>query len=242
MTEPATALSGGLVTPELLRIPGGSFVMGDDTGRVDERPAHQVRLAPFRLARCPVTNREYACYLAAAEATPPRFWEDPRFNAALQPVVGVSWFEAIAYCDWLSRAPGSRCRLPTEAEHEWAALGGRERAVYPWGDEVPPLIGPWALGDGGQDRPVPVSSAQPNGYGLCHMQDNVHEWCSDWYDAGYYGVSPDKNPRGPALGSRRSSRGGAWRHQYKFSRIASRSSLDPAFQYNDYGFRVAADA
>lgn len=222
-------------------IPAGEFLMGDDAGRGDERPAHRVRVDSFMLARFPVTNRDYARYLAASGAQPPGFWHDDRFNEPLQPVVGVSWYEAVAYCRWFGERTGRRCRLPTEAEREWAALGGLERARYPWGDDEPELTGIWAPGSAGQDRPVPISDAAPNGYGLCHMVDNVHEWCSDWWDPDYYAVSPVENPSGPATGSRRASRGGAWRHHFKYCRISSRSSLDPSFRYNDYGFRVAAD-
>jgi len=79
----------------------------------------------------------------------------------------------------------------------------------------------------------------PNPYGLFNMGDNVHEWCADWYDAHYYARSPERNPQGPAEGSRRASRGGAWRHHVKVSRCAARSSIPPEFKYADYGFRVA---
>jgi formylglycine-generating enzyme required for sulfatase activity len=157
-------------------------------------------------------------------------------------VVGVSWFEAVAYCEWLGGLLGERVRLPTEAEREWAARGGLDHMRYPWGDEEPALVGAWAAGVAGQDRPVRVSDSAPNGFGLCHMVDNVHEWCSDWWDPGYYAVSPRDNPQGPATGTRRASRGGAWRHHLKFCRCSARSSLDPGYRYNDYGFRVAADA
>jgi len=215
--------------------------MGDDSGELDERPAHHVRVDGFLLARFPVTNREYAQYLEETGAASPRFWHDPRFAEALQPVVGVSWFEAVAYCERLTKQLDKRCRLPTEAEREWAARGGLDAARYPWGEQEPALVGPWAPGRHGQDRPLPVSEAAPNGYGLCHMGDNVHEWCSDWWDAGYYAVSPVDNPLGPANGERRASRGGAWRHHLKFSRCSARSSLPPALRYNDYGFRIAAD-
>lgn len=223
----------------LLDIPKGSFLMGDEGGQFDERPVHPVRVDAFLLARFPVTNREYACYLEATGALPPRFWRDPRFNEPLQPVVGVSWFDAVAYCGWLSERIGRSCRLPTEAEREWAALGGLAGSRYPWGDAEPALVGAWAVGSAGQDRPLLVSDAAPNGYGLCHMTDNVHEWCSDWWDPSYYAVSPVDNPAGPLNGERRASRGGAWRHQLKFSRCAARSSLPPGLRYNDYGFRVA---
>jgi formylglycine-generating enzyme required for sulfatase activity len=225
-----------------LQIPAGAFLMGYDNGGFDERPTHPVRVPAFRLGRFPVTNREYASYLAATDTPRPRFWEDERFNHPLQPVVGVSWFEAAAYCHWLNQRTSDRYRLPTEAEREWASMGGLARPRYPWGDAEPPLIGPWARGPAGQDRPVPVADEAPNGYGLCHMADNVHEWCSDWWDAGYYAVSPIESPQGPPTGTRRASRGGAWRHYLKFSRCAARSSLDPTFRYNDYGFRVAMEA
>ena len=79
----------------------------------------------------------------------------------------------------------------------------------------------------------------PNTYGLYNLGDNVHEWCVDWYDAGYYGYSPELNPRGPTSGSRKASRGGSWRHQIKVARTAARSSIPPGFKYADYGFRVA---
>ena len=229
------------VLPTLLPIPEGEFLMGDNGGLHDERPAHVVRLRPFLLARFPVTNGEYGCYLRATGASEPRFWRDERFNQAHQPAVGVSWFDAVTYCDWLTRLTGQAHRLPTEAEREFAALGGLAAARYPWGDEEPPLVGSWSRGAAGQDRPLRVSEAGPNGYGLCHMQDNVHEWCGEWYARDYYRTSPTEDPRGPAAGDRRASRGGAWRHDLKFSRIASRSSLPPHLRYNDYGFRVAAE-
>ena len=74
------------------------------------------------------------------------------------------------------------------------------------------------------------------------MADNVHEWCSDWYARDYYVDSPRMDPRGPADGTRRASRGGSWRHRIKFTRVSARSSLSPNYRYNDYGFRVYADA
>ena len=91
-----------------------------------------------------------------------------------------------------------------------------------------------------QDAPFRVGSSQPNAYGLFDVGWNVHEWCSDWYDANYYGASPHRDPQGPPTGERRASRGGAWRHQIKVSRSAARSSIPPDRRYNDYGFRVAA--
>lgn len=218
-------------------IPGGSFTMGDDNGRPDERPAHRVTLEAFRLAVLPVTNEVYTPFLEATGHEPPRFWGDPAFNGGRQPVVGVSWFDAVAYCEWLSQHSGERYRLPTEAEWERAARGGTE-SVYPWGDE--PFDG-----EGGrfkQETTWEVGRAPPNPYGIVDIGFNVHEWCSDWYDADYYAHSPERDPKGPPSGERRTSRGGAWRHLVKVSRCSARSSIPPDYRYNDYGFRLAVDA
>ncbi|HWJ46644.1 MAG TPA: SUMF1/EgtB/PvdO family nonheme iron enzyme, partial [Candidatus Udaeobacter sp.] len=84
-----------------------------------------------------------------------------------------------------------------------------------------------------------------NAFGLYDIGDNVHEWCSDWYDPNYYAISTDRNPQGPDQSPlkppRKASRGGSWRHQIKVARCAARSSIPPEFQYADYGFRVASD-
>jgi len=86
-----------------------------------------------------------------------------------------------------------------------------------------------------------VGRHAPNGYGLYDMCENVHEWCADWYDAGYYAVAPEGSPCGPVTGARRVSRGGSWRHHIKATRCSARSSIPPSFKYADYGFRVARD-
>jgi formylglycine-generating enzyme required for sulfatase activity len=209
--------------------------MGDDEGRPDERPAHRVTVDAFRLAVLPVTNEEYAAFVKATDVETPRFWGDPAFNRPRQPVVGVTWAEAGSYCDWLSETLGERCRLPTEAEWEKAARGGAEGQRYPWGGTA------WDGSDGrfAMDATWEVGRAPPNGYGLIDIGFNIHEWVSDWYDAGYYAVSPEDNPQGPPHGERKASRGGARRHLVKVCRCAARSSIPPDYRYNDYGFRVA---
>ncbi len=223
---------------ETVLIPAGAFTMGDDAGRPDERPAHRVALSAFRIAVLPVTNEDYAGFLAATAGELPRFWDDPAFNHSRQPVVGVSWYEATAYCDFASLAHGARARLPTEAEWEKAARGGLHAAAYPWGDE--PFDG--SGGRFQQDATWQVGAAPPNGYGIIDIGFNIHEWCLDWYDPGYYAVSPTDDPPGPPTGERRASRGGAWRHAIKVSRCSARSSIPPDYRYNDYGFRVVTAA
>ena len=177
--------------------------------------------------------------LVAGQPEPP-FWQDSRFNQPDQPVAGVSWHDATAYCRWLVRETRTPFRLPTEAEREYAALGGLEGVDWPWGDEPPDKVESLSIVAALEQPHVPGAECA-NGYGLLCMVDNLHEWCSDWYAPDYYASSPEEAPAGPVSGKRRASRGGSWRHQVKFNRIAARSSLDPSFRYNDYGFRVYAD-
>ena len=236
----AAIAHGASIASEMLVIPAGEFTMGNDGGRADERPAHGVSLPAFRAAVAPVLNVEYSRFVRATGAAPPRFANDARFNAGEQPAVGVSWFEAVAYCEWLASMFGTRYRLPTEAERERAARGGGS-GDWPWNGERPDAH-PGYEAIARLDRPHAPSAACTNALGLWCMGDNVHEWCSDWYDERYYDSSPRVCPRGPTSGRRRASRGGSWRHAIKFTRISARSSIDPSFRYNDYGFRVYADA
>ena len=212
--------------------------MGNERGRPDERPAHEVRLSPFGVAPEPVTNAEYAVYIRERGVTAPEWWTTEGFDDPAQPVVGVNWSEAVGYCAWLAETTGIGFRLPTEAEREFAALGGNPGADWPWEGREHPLAGAISA----QGGPHVPRAECANGYGLRCMAENVHEWCSDWYDAGYYAKSPAASPQGPVQGVRRASRGGAWRHSVKFTRVAARSSLPPEYRYNDYGFRVYADA
>ena len=230
-----------LLIPQTVLIPGGSFGMGNDAGRADERLAHHVTVEAFRAGLRPVSNAEFAAFVTATGHEVPLFLQDERFAAPEQPVVGTSWHDAVAYCAWLSAETDMLYRLPTEAEREYAALGGLERADWPWGDAAPDSI-PFCRELSALDRPHIPTTGCANGYGLLCMADNVHEWCSDWYGATYYTESPSEAPRGPESGKRRASRGGSWRHQIVFNRVSARSSLDPSFHYNDYGFRVYAEA
>jgi formylglycine-generating enzyme required for sulfatase activity len=223
----------------MLAIPAGWFLMGSDSGQDCERPIHRVWIDAFELATTQVTNSEYSCFLRGTGSQPPPFWADANFNDPEQPVTGVSWFEAHRYCEWLASQTARRYRLPTEAEWERAARGNLEQADFPWGNE--PAQSPPNYAARWQTGPDPVARYDPNAFGLYNMCDNVHEWCSDWYDANYYSLSPERNPRGPADGKRKASRGGSWRHHVKVSRCSARSSIPPEFQYADYGFRVACD-
>lgn len=202
--------------------------MGQENGRDEERPVHRVVLAAFRLCRFQVTNQQFAAFRPI------------RFANPNLPVTSVSWFAAVEYCQWLSAEWGRRFRLPTEAEWEFSARAGLEQQPYPWGDA--PVTARPGYAERWREGPEPVGTSAPNAYGLFDMCENVHEWCSDWFAADYYTRSPMENPAGPDAGTRRASRGGAWRHHIKIARCAARSSIPPDFEYADYGFRLAADA
>jgi formylglycine-generating enzyme len=228
---------GALPQPFMVRIPDGFFLMGSDAGQDNERPVRRVWVDGFLLAATQVTNAEYALFLRDTHRDPPPSWNDPQFHQPAQPVVAVSWFDAVAYSDWLRATTGQPYRLPTEAEWERAGRAGLDAQVYPWGND-PPQSRPdyarrWITG------PQPVAQQSPNAFGLYDICENVHEWCSDWYAPDYYSAAPDRNPTGPDSGERRASRGGSWRHHVKISRCAARSSIPPEFHYADYGFRIA---
>jgi formylglycine-generating enzyme required for sulfatase activity len=216
---------------DFVTIPSGTFLMGSADGQDDEAPVHDVDVDEFEMAVFPITRAEYERFMTATGHEPPRDWSLTEFMAPDLPVVGVSWEDAEAYCAWHGGV-----RLPSEAEWERAARGGVEGDRYPWGDDLPA----WLPNDGRGplDGPWPVDLGPPNRFGLHGIAANIHEWCADWHSRQYYAQSPANNPRGPASGVRRASRGGSWRHAVTISRSSARSKLAPSFRYTDYGFRV----
>jgi len=230
---------------EFRQVPTGAYMMGSERGMPNERPMHEVTISAFELAILPISNKQFTIFLEKtqtprAETIPATGFDDPD-----QPAVAVSWFQAQGFVDWINAADVAHIyRLPTEAEREWAARGGlRDPVDYPWGTGPPDWKDLYdrTLHDGSRP-PSRMPFGEPNGYGLYHMGDLVHEWCSDWYDRNYYLHSPRDNPRGAVERTgRRASRGGSWRHAVQYTRVQGRSSLSPDRQLTDYGFRLARD-
>ena len=239
MTDARPQLQRALEGGDWIAVELGEFVMGGGP-RADENPPHPVRVPPFGLARTPVTRAEYQRFLDATGHPEPPFWRQPPFADPRMPAVGPSWEDAVAYCAWLSARLPQPVRLPSEAEWECAAKAGRE-VLYPWGDDPPESLPDYQRR--WLDGPEPVD-AYPSLHplGFSGLGENVHEWCSDWFDAAYYARSPVLDPRGPERGNRRAARGGSWRHAIKVSRCAARSSIPPDRRYSDFGFRLARGA
>jgi formylglycine-generating enzyme required for sulfatase activity len=185
----------------------------------DEGPAHMVFLDSYLMDKYEVSNKHYGDFIRAKGHAAPAYWDDPRLNKPEQPVVGVNWEDAKAYCEYRGK------RLPTEAEWEKAARGPNAN-IYPWGNDFDPARANYGKN---HDATMPVDS-YPEGasyYGVYNMAGNVFEWVSDWYDPRYYGrLETMVNPGGPAkpiwmggtgtyvdrltVGEKRVIRGGSW--------------------------------
>ena len=218
-------------------VPAGAFTMGspDGEGYDDEHPQHTVYLDAFWIDRTEVTNAMYQqCVNAGACQANYNYGSD--FNAPDQPVVGVNWHDAKAYCEWAGK------RLPTEAEWEKAARGTDGRK-YPWGNQSPncSLLNYSAHSGACVGHTTPVGSypAGASPYGALDMAGNVWEWVSDWYNANYYINSPLSNPTGPNSGEMRSLRGGGWRNNSDYVRVPRRGKGFQDVRRDYGGFRCA---
>jgi formylglycine-generating enzyme len=237
---------------EMVRAPGGEFLMGDSGGEADERPAHTVRVSEFWIDANEVTQKSFEALIGRKPA---------KFPGPDRPVERVSWSDAIQYCNARSAKEGLRpcynhktqeCdfsadgyRLPTEAEWEYACRAGT-RTRYSSGDAV---AGPAGLAASGWYRENsgktthPVRQMQPNAWGLYDMHGNVAEWCNDIYAPVYPGTDkPQTDPRGPVAGQERVLRGGSWSSGAGECRSSARASEPPGladvcFGYEAYGFR-----
>ncbi len=281
LIPPGEFTMGGNMSPEALVQHFESLGYGKADAKFfnDELPSHRVKLTrPFWMAEHPVTVGEFQAFVTDtghrtdaerggggwAYSVPKKewvqqadcLWWSPGFpQTERHPVVVVSHNDAVAYCQWLSRQLGRECRLPSEAEWEFAARAGTTGFFF-HGDDPEGLIKyantadaslkkqipdwPWVILRGNDGHPFtsPVGSFAPNPFGLRDVLGNCWEWCGDWFAADYYASSPAENPTGPSSGSSRVLRGGSWLVDAVYARCSLRNNLDPAVRNHSIGFRV----
>jgi formylglycine-generating enzyme required for sulfatase activity len=248
---------------EMVLVKPGSFQMGSVTGRSVEQPVHTVSITrPFYVSKYAITFDQYDEFHEETRSGSPLPDDDGR-GRGTQPVVRVTWYDAVAYCNWLSERAGlipcysgrgitTKCdfsangyRLPTEAEWEYAARGGHRSQGFTYaGSDNVDEVG-WYLNNSGGER-QPVGQKRPNELGLYDMSGNVWEFCWDWYGLDYYESSPASDPAGIGIPGpyerKRSRRGGAWEEPADSLRIAFRSHDWPDFVDDCNGFRVVRTA
>ena len=221
----------------MMYIPEGEFQMGSNYGESDEQPVHTVYLDAFWIDQTEVTKVFYKMCVSAGTCRVTKKMEETSNN---NPIAYVNWNDAQTYCKWVG------ARLPTEAEWEKAARGGRDGFVFPWGDTSPTCqVGSTSGAQTGNcGRAISVQSFAPNGYGLYDVSGNVWEWVNDWYDPNFYSTTPANNPIGPSSGDGRVHRGGSWFLGEVYARVANRQGGDSDGQgyYFDMGFRCARSA
>ncbi|MFZ4428355.1 MAG: SUMF1/EgtB/PvdO family nonheme iron enzyme, partial [Saprospiraceae bacterium] len=241
--------------PEMVEIKGGEFTMGSERYD-DEKSPHRVVVSDFQMGATEVTWWQYGLYAVVEQGNGVEMPEAPGWGiGGDNPVVNVSWYDAVRYANWLSkrkglvgayrgleennvewpdpRGPGYR--LPTEAEWEYAARGGKQQE---WaGTDSEDTLEDYAwYGANSGSRTRPVRGKKANAFGLYGMSGNVWEWCWDWY--GDYQEEPKDNPVGPSGGTDRVLRGGSWSFNAEHCRSAIRNYDTPDFRYDSIGFRL----
>ena len=230
-------------------IPGGSYFRGSNEGARDEMPRHAVHLLSFAIDIHPITNEQFVRFLQAMGGEKDHNNNDiirlrdsriKRTTGKLiiesgyskHPVVGVTWYGAVAYAKWVGK------RLPKEAEWEAAASSGQTTSTYPTGIDIERTQANFFSSD-----TTPVASYPPNGFGLYDMAGNVYQWCQDWYAYNYYDASlvEPEEPSGPPQGVYRVLRGGCWKSLKEDMRCSHRHRNNPGAVNGTYGFRLAAD-
>ncbi len=250
----------------LCLLPVGAFMMGDERAQADAQFVHRVQLDAFLMDATPVAYKDFRRYVKAG-GQKNAYWDYETYHQENQPVTGVSWYQAIDYCNWRSTQEGftpvyyrteqrdqwgypiwkrditaNGYRLPTEAEFEYAARGGLEAKKFPWGDNFDPFKANHDNERGfrfGKWRLAEVTQQYQNSYGLYGMSGNVWEWCNDWYDPDYYAQPEnDQNPTGAVTGGTKVLRGGSWGSIHPDQlAVYARSYSTPANYNYDIGFR-----
>jgi formylglycine-generating enzyme required for sulfatase activity len=236
-----------------VQVNGGSFTMGSTDGEADEKPPHAVSVSSFLISSKDVTFAEYDAFCEATKREKP---SDEGWGRDQHPVINVSWYEAVRYCNWRSEQDGlmpvysgregniacdftaNGYRLPTEAEWEYAARGGSLSKGFKFAGGNNSADVAWS-GNAAKGGTQPVSTKKPNELGLYDMSGNVWQWCWDWYSGDSYSRSEKQDPQGPATGARKVRRGGCWRYVEGTLRVTDRYAANPNEGNPETGFRLA---
>lgn len=228
---------GGKTYGYMIQVPGGSFQMGSNDGYDNEKPPHTVSVNTFYIGETEVTQE---LWKAVMGDNPSTFKKGDNY-----PVEEVSWNDCQTFIKKLNEKTGKKFRLPTEAEWEFAARGGKNGGTkYSGSDNIDEVAvyydNSYKLGSNNSAYGThQVKSKKPNTLGIYDMTGNVWEWCNDWYASGYYKNSPSNNPQGPSSGSIRVLRGGSWYSSAYYCRVAYRRNSRPVYRYSSYGLRLA---
>jgi len=228
-----------IIEHELILIPGGEFMMGEENlpaaGFIDNH-AHKVYVDSFYIDKYEVTNAQYKVFCDSTGRRLPEFWNMDIYKSGPAfpdyPVTGITWADAEAYAKWKG------FRLPTEAEWEFAARGGLTGKKFPLGNEMDSAGANYYPT---QLHTMPVGSYPSNGYGLYDMAGNVVEWVNDFYSEDYFLESSYENSSGPIYGKQRVIRGGGWRSGKSCVTVHFRQSLRPYWVDFNVGFRCAVN-
>jgi len=215
---------------EFVLIPSGTFKMGSSNGESDEKPIHSVTISEaFYMGKYEVTQKEWKAVMGDNPSS---------FKGDKLPVEQVSWNDIQEFIKKLNQKEGgTKYRLPTEAEWEYAARAG-SNSKWSFGDNESQL-GDYAwYGSNSNSQTHPVGQKKPNKYGLYDVHGNVWEWVQDWYDSNYYSSSPKTDSKGPSSGSLRVFRGGGWYSDAEYARSAFRRNNNPGDGYHNLGFRL----
>lgn len=217
--------------PEMIFVEGGTFQMGSSSGESDEKPVHSVTLSAFNIGKYEVTQAQWKAVMGN---NPSNFT-----GCDDCPVENVSWNDVQQYISKLNSQTGKNYRLPTEAEWEFSARGGKSSKGYTYSGSNDLNAVAWNTDNSGSKTHT-VGGKQANELGIYDMSGNVWEWCSDWY--GTYNSYSETNPTGASLGQNRVLRGGSWYGDAGSCRAAFRDWDDPDDGYDDGGFRLVLPA
>ena len=217
--------------PEMVFVEGGTFQMGSSSGDSDEQPVHSVTLSSFSIGKYEVTQAQWKAVMGN---NPSNFG-----GCDNCPVETVSWNDVQEFIRKLNAQTGKNYRLPTEAEWEFAAKGGKQSRGYIYSGSNDLGSVAW-YSDNSESKTHPVGSKQGNELGIYDMSGNVWEWCSDWY--GPYSSYNETNPTGASSGQYRVLRGGCWTYFANYCRAASRDRGSPGYGYYGRGFRLVLPA